>query len=49
LRDDVSSEILKANPPRFAKFCGRHVMTNWREKGPDYTAELIQGYPTRFH
>ena len=49
LRDDVTPEILKANLPRFAKFCGRHVMTNWREPGPDYTAELIHAYPTLFN
>lgn len=49
LRDDVTQEILDANPPRFAKFCGRHVMTGWREEGPAYDPELISDYPTRFH
>ncbi len=49
LREEVTEEILKANPPRFAKFCGRHVMTNWDEKGPQVTPELIHRYPTRFH
>jgi hypothetical protein len=49
LREDVTPEILAANPPRFARLCGRHVMTNWREAGPSYTKELIHAYPTRFH
>lgn len=50
LREDVTPEILAANPPRFAKFCGRHVMGNWREEGPDYTRPgLNHAYPTRFH
>jgi hypothetical protein len=49
LREDVTEEVLKANPPRFAKFCGRHVMTNWRERGPAYTADLVHAYPTLFH
>jgi hypothetical protein len=49
LREDVTPEILAANPPRFAKFCGKHVMGNWRESGPTYTPELIHSYPTRFH
>ena len=38
LREDVTPEILAANPPRFAKFCGKHVMTNWREGGTDLHA-----------
>ncbi|HEX7035388.1 MAG TPA: phytanoyl-CoA dioxygenase family protein [Pseudomonadales bacterium] len=49
LREDVTQEILDANPPRFAKFCGRHVMTGWREEGPDYAPGTIHAYPTRFH
>lgn len=50
LREDVTDEILAANPPRFAKFCGRHVMGNWREEGPEYTRPgLMHAYPTRFH
>jgi hypothetical protein len=49
LREDVTSEILEANPPRFAKFCGRHVMTHWREEGPTYGPEMIHAYHTRFH
>jgi hypothetical protein len=49
LREDVTPAILAANPPRFAKFCGKHVMTNWREPGPTYTPDLIHSYPTRFH
>ena len=49
LREDVTQEILDANPPRFAKFCGRHVMTNWREDGPVYGPDKIHAYPTRFH
>jgi hypothetical protein len=50
LREDVTDEILAANPSRFAKFCGRHVMGNWREEGPEYASPgLIHGYPTRFH
>jgi hypothetical protein len=49
LREDVTQEILDANPPRFAKFCGRHVMTNWREDGPIYGPDVIHAYPTRFH
>jgi hypothetical protein len=49
LREDVTPEILAANPPRFAKFCGKHVMGNWREAGPTYTPDLIHAYPTRFH
>lgn len=49
LRDDVTQEILDANPPRFARFCGRHVMTNWREEGPTMTKGLVHAYRTRFH
>ena len=49
LREDVTPEILAANPPRFAKFCGRHVMTNWREAGPTYSPDIIHSYPSRFH
>jgi ectoine hydroxylase-related dioxygenase (phytanoyl-CoA dioxygenase family) len=49
LREDVTQGILDANPPRFAKFCGRHVMTNWREEGPVYGPNVVHGYPTRFH
>jgi hypothetical protein len=49
LREDVTPEILAANSPRFAKFCGRHVMTNWREAGPTYSPDIIHSYPSRFH
>lgn len=49
LREDVTQEILDANPPRFAKFCGRHVMTHWREEGPVYGPNVVHAYPTRFH
>ncbi len=49
LREDVTQEILDANPPRFARFCGRHVMTNWREEGPSYERQHIHAYPSRFH
>jgi ectoine hydroxylase-related dioxygenase (phytanoyl-CoA dioxygenase family) len=49
LREDVTQEILDANPPRFARFCGRHVMTNWREEGPLYGPGVVHAYPTRFH
>jgi hypothetical protein len=49
LREDVTQEILDANPPRFARFCGRHVMTHWREEGPSYEPGQLHAYPTRFH
>jgi Phytanoyl-CoA dioxygenase (PhyH) len=49
LRGDVTPEILAANPPRFAKFCGLHVPTYWREEGPKRTPNLIYVYKTRFH
>lgn len=49
LREDVTQEILDSNPPRFAKFCGRQVMTGWREEGPAYDEGLVSDYPTRFH
>jgi hypothetical protein len=49
LREDVTQDVLDANPPRFARFCGRHVMTGWREEGPVYGPEIVHGYPTRFH
>jgi ectoine hydroxylase-related dioxygenase (phytanoyl-CoA dioxygenase family) len=49
LREDVTQEVLDANPPRFARFCGRHVMTGWREDGPLYGPDVIHAYPTRFH
>ena len=49
LRDDVSQEVLDRNPPRFAKLCGRHVMTNWREEGPSYLPEHQHAYLHRYH
>jgi ectoine hydroxylase-related dioxygenase (phytanoyl-CoA dioxygenase family) len=49
LREDVTQETLDANPPRFARFCGRHVMTHWREQGPSYEPQQLHAYPTRFH
>lgn len=48
LREDVTEEILAANPPRFAKLCGRHVMTYWREEGAEHKPEHQSAYPTRF-
>lgn len=47
LREDVTQEILDRNPPRFAKLCGKHVMTNWREEGPDYRPEQQHAYRTQ--
>ena len=47
LREDVTQEMLDRNPPRFAKLCGRHVMTNWRMEGPDYSEELVHAYRTQ--
>jgi hypothetical protein len=49
LREDATPEILAANPPRFAKFCGLHVPTSWRENGPTRRSDLIYLYRTRFH
>lgn len=49
LREDVPQEVLDANPPRFARLCGKHVMTNWREAGPTYSPDIIHAYPTQFH
>ena len=48
LREDVTQEILDRNPPRFAKLCGRHVMTNWRNEGPELKAEHQAAYFSRF-
>ena len=48
LREDVTQEILDRNPPRFAKLCGRHVMTNWRNEGPEFRPEHQAYYPTRY-
>ena len=48
LREDVTPQILDANPQRFAKLCGRHVMTNWRENGPDYKPEHQHAYLNRY-
>ena len=48
LREDVTQEILDRNPPRFAKLCGKHVMTGWREEGPDYAPQYQHAYPTKF-
>jgi hypothetical protein len=49
LRDDVTPDILERNPPRFAKLCGKHVMTNWRDEGPSYEPGFQHGYLHRFH
>lgn len=49
LREDVTPEILAAHPPRFSRFCGQHVMTNWREDGPTMTKDLVHVCRTRFH
>ena len=47
LRDDVTQEMLDRNPPRFAKLCGRHVMTNWRREGPEHRPEQQHAYRTQ--
>lgn len=49
LREDVTQQMLDAHPPRFARLCGRHVMTGWREEGPEYGPGVIHAYPTRMH
>jgi len=49
LREDVTQEVLDANPPRFARLCGKHVMTNWRESGPTFAPGMLHSYPTQFH
>ncbi len=48
LREDVTQEILDRNPPRLAKLCGRHVMTNWRQEGPDFKPEYQAAYLSRY-
>jgi ectoine hydroxylase-related dioxygenase (phytanoyl-CoA dioxygenase family) len=33
-RDDVTEEMLRRNPPRFAKLMGRHISYGWKAEGP---------------
>jgi hypothetical protein len=37
-REDVSQEVLDANPPIFARFMGQHLNYGWREEGPQNEA-----------
>ena len=37
-RENVTPEILAANPPRFAKLMGQHLNYGWKEEGPQNEA-----------
>jgi ectoine hydroxylase-related dioxygenase (phytanoyl-CoA dioxygenase family) len=39
LRYEVTPEILRRNPPRFAKLVGQHIAYGWTDAGPDWTPE----------
>jgi ectoine hydroxylase-related dioxygenase (phytanoyl-CoA dioxygenase family) len=38
-RENVTQEILDANPPRFATLMGKHLNYGWQEEGPQNEPE----------
>jgi hypothetical protein len=44
IREQVTPEMLRRNPPRFAKLVGEHVAYGWGATGPDFSTEERRRY-----